>query len=197
MSYTWEHFYCICNRYSNIWSQSSTTILHQAPVPVLSGHPQCIVHVLQIWFHSFNCLVHSASSPFLSVPHFRPSIRTLNFVSQLCPSIISLNSDPQLRLSLFPQVFPSTPFLDYSVPQHCPSTLSLNSVPQFCPTILSLNSITQHLTLISVHQCSLNSFLQHRPSIILSHCSIIPYINFVPQFCPKILELSNRIEGQN
>ena len=47
MSYTWEHFYCICNRYSNIWSQYSTTILHQAPVPVLSGPPQCIVHVIQ------------------------------------------------------------------------------------------------------------------------------------------------------
>ena len=47
MSYTWEHFYCISNRYSNIWSQSNTTILHQAPVPVLSDPPQCIVHVIQ------------------------------------------------------------------------------------------------------------------------------------------------------
>ena len=34
MSYTWEHFYCISNRYSNIWSQFST-ILHQSAVPVL------------------------------------------------------------------------------------------------------------------------------------------------------------------
>ena len=57
MSYTWEHFYCISNRYSNIWSQSSTyynTSPRSCPCLVWSStvHCPCDSNLNQIWFFS-------------------------------------------------------------------------------------------------------------------------------------------------
>ena len=57
MSYTWEHFYCISNRYSNIWSQSSTyynTSPSSCPCLVWSStvHCPCDSNLNQIWFFS-------------------------------------------------------------------------------------------------------------------------------------------------
>ena len=136
------------------------------------------------------------SSPcFFSIP-FCSSFLSLNWVS-FCPSTLSLNSDPQFRLSLFTPFFPSTPSLNYSDPQFCPSTQSLNTVPQFCPSILSHNFVPQlYYSTFDPHLCP-SMFPQFFPLTLSINYSVPLSHNSVHKFCPSILSQNSGIEQQN